>query len=74
MECLHAAAPSEPEAVLDKSWISHTESSNKAYTNRLEAELKVYKNNLIKESIRVCIYPLQGFSVEPGSTKLPNFL
>lgn len=61
VECLCAAAPSEPEAVLDKSWINHIESSNKAHTHRLEAELKIYKNNLIKESIRVRFAPGKAF-------------
>jgi 26S proteasome subunit RPN7 len=32
-----------------------TEKQNQAETQRLEAELKGYKNNLIKESIRVCL-------------------
>ncbi|KAK1768481.1 26S proteasome subunit RPN7-domain-containing protein [Phialemonium atrogriseum] len=53
VESLHMAAPSEPEAVFDQQWIDHTEMSNRADTHRLEAELKGYKNNLIKESIRM---------------------
>lgn len=52
-EMLRAAAPSEPEAQLDRAWVETTEKSNKAETHRLEAELKGYKNNLVKESIRV---------------------
>ena len=49
-------APNEPEAVRDDAWISTVDRHNQAETARLEAELKGYKNNLIKESIRVCSY------------------
>lgn len=46
-------APNEPEAQRDDAWIEKTEVENKAKTARLEGELKGYRNNLIKESIRV---------------------
>lgn len=52
-DCLRVAAPGEPEAQRDDSWIETTERANRAETTRLETELKGYKNNLIKESIRV---------------------
>ena len=52
-ECIRVAAPSEPEAQFDRAWEAATEKSNKAETHRLEVELKGYKNNLVKESIRV---------------------
>jgi COP9 signalosome complex subunit 1 len=51
---LAEVAPGEPEADLDKEWIEYTRKVVKAETERLEHELKGYKNNLIKESIRVC--------------------
>ena len=51
---LEAIAPNEPEAVRDDAWISTVDKQNQAETACLEAELKGYKNNLIKESIRVC--------------------
>jgi COP9 signalosome complex subunit 1 len=44
----------EPEARFDKDWADRTLKENAANTKRLEDELKGYKNNLIKESIRVC--------------------
>ena len=47
-------APGEPEAREDTSWSETTNAVTKAETARMEAELKGYKNNLIKESIRVC--------------------
>lgn len=50
---LEVIAPSEPEAVRDDAWISTVDRHNQAETARLEAELKGYKNNLIKESIRM---------------------
>jgi COP9 signalosome complex subunit 1 len=52
---LETIGPEEPEAVRDKAWVDRVEKQNQAETNRLEAELKGYKNNLVKESIRVCV-------------------
>jgi len=51
---LQEIGPQEAEAQRDQSWIDKTNKQNEAETIRLEAELKGYKNNLIKESIRVC--------------------
>jgi COP9 signalosome complex subunit 1 len=51
---LETIGPEEPEAIRDKSWIERTEKQNLAEAKRLEEELKGYKNNLVKESIRVC--------------------
>jgi COP9 signalosome complex subunit 1 len=53
VEHLRMASPTDQDAILDKGWIERTEQANKAETQRLDAELKGYKNNLIKESIRV---------------------
>ncbi|KAG9232239.1 26S proteasome subunit RPN7-domain-containing protein [Amylocarpus encephaloides] len=50
---LETIGPNEPEAVRDNAWIEQTERQNEAETQRLEAELKGYKSNLIKESIRM---------------------
>ena len=44
---------SEIEFQADSAWIEKKDKQNKAETTRLEHELKGYKNNLIKESIRV---------------------
>lgn len=52
-EQIRIAAPSEPEAQWDQTWADTTHKENTRETSRLEAELKGYKNNLIKESIRV---------------------
>lgn len=46
-------APGDEDGVLDQAWVEKIEKQNKAESNRLEAELKGYKNNLIKESIRM---------------------
>lgn len=54
VECLRAAAPSEPLASYDQAWLEGQEAANQMETTRLLTELKGYKNNLIKESIRVC--------------------
>ena len=43
----------DPDSKLDQVWIERKEKQNHAETVRLEHELKGYKNNLIRESIRV---------------------
>ncbi|KAG7290610.1 hypothetical protein NEMBOFW57_000613 [Staphylotrichum longicolle] len=53
VECLRIAAPSDQDATFDQTWLETQEKANKAETNRLLTELKGYKNNLIKESIRM---------------------
>jgi COP9 signalosome complex subunit 1 len=45
--------PNDPMAQLDANWIENKTKKVKAETDRMEHELKTYKNNLIKESIRV---------------------
>lgn len=40
-------------AVEDQAWVEKTRKATDRETERLESELKGYKNNLIKESIRV---------------------
>jgi COP9 signalosome complex subunit 1 len=50
-----AVAPNDPLATIDGEWASATNKRAKLETDRLEHELKAYKNNLIKESIRVRI-------------------
>lgn len=52
-EAIRIAAPNDPDAIRDEDWIERVTRENKAETARLENELKGYKNNLIKESIRV---------------------
>lgn len=53
VENLQDVKPSHPLAVADKAWVDRKVKLVKAETERLEHELKGYKNNLIKESIRV---------------------
>lgn len=50
---LHEIAPDSPEAKLDTAWMDRVNKMVKTETDKLEQELKGYKNNLIKESIRV---------------------
>ncbi|KAK8136628.1 26S proteasome subunit RPN7 [Apiospora sp. TS-2023a] len=52
-ECIRIAAPTESESQWDSAWVEKTDKANKLETARLEAELKQYKNNLVKESIRI---------------------
>ncbi len=53
MDSLHQIVPDDPDATPDLGWIDRTIKQVKTETDRLEQELKGYKNNLIKESIRV---------------------
>lgn len=53
IEALRQVAQDDPVAKFDKAWVESTKRSNKDETKRLEAELRGYKNNLVKESIRV---------------------
>ncbi|KAJ6258809.1 hypothetical protein Dda_6863 [Drechslerella dactyloides] len=50
---LQAYAPNDPDAKPDDDWIERTTRDVRQRTDRLEAELKSYKNNMIKESIRI---------------------
>ena len=54
VSCLREIAPSDADASPDVAWIESTKAQVKRNTDTLELELKTYKNNLIKESIRVC--------------------
>lgn len=49
-------APEDPEGVPDLGWVDSKTKQVKAEGDKLEQQLKGYKNNLIKESIRVCIF------------------
>ena len=53
VHALHKKAPKDPLAELDAEWIEKIKRLNGVETGKLDAELRGYKNNLIKESIRV---------------------
>ena len=53
VSALAELAPDDPDAVLNQTWVDTVRKQVKADTDKMEAELKGYKNNLIKESIRV---------------------
>lgn len=59
----------EREGEIDQAWIDRQERQNQEETRRAEAELKGYKNNLIKESIRVCHPSPRSFHLEAACTK-----
>lgn len=50
---LRQVSPSSLESTLDQAWADQANRSTKQIAEKLEGELKNYKNNLIKESIRV---------------------
>jgi COP9 signalosome complex subunit 1 len=58
VEELSKMAPNDPLALSDMDWATAVTKKAKAETDRLENELKAYKNNLIKESIRVSLNKL----------------
>ena len=58
VEQLRLLDSTSPESVIDRSWVESAARTTKVTTEKLEAELKNYKNNLIKESIRVRVQPL----------------
>lgn len=53
VEAFHKLAPSDPLANIDSDWMEEVSGKSQRKTDQLEKELKAYKNNLIKESIRV---------------------
>ena len=57
-----AAKDTTSHDLIDPTWAARQEKKNNAETSRLESELKGYKNNLIKESIRVRPTPPQHIS------------
>ncbi len=65
VKLLEEIAPEESEAKLDQQWIDRTTQEVTAETARLEQELKGYKNNLIKESIRVSRVHELGWDLPP---------
>lgn len=48
------ASKQEADDFIDPKWLGEQEKHNAAESKKLENELKQYKNNLIRESIRVC--------------------
>ena len=62
VDTLAEAAPEDPGAVPDTVWIERTKKMVKIETDKMELELKGYKNNLIKESIRVRNLPFNNDS------------
>ncbi|KAF7716564.1 Uncharacterized protein PECH_004365 [Penicillium ucsense] len=53
VRALAEVAPTESEATLDTVWVQKVQRQVQAQSERLEQELRGYKNNLIKESIRM---------------------
>ena len=50
---LHEIAPEDKDGIPDLAWVDKTSKKTKIDSDRLEQELKRYKNNLIQESVRV---------------------
>ena len=56
MSALREIVPNDPDATMDNAWVDRVKKQVKSETDKMELELKGYKNNLIKESIRVCYH------------------
>lgn len=54
--------PMEVQVAPDATWVEKRTKQIQAETDRLEAELKIYRNNMIKESIRVCVLHATRYS------------
>ncbi|KAL9063990.1 MAG: hypothetical protein Q9157_008001 [Trypethelium eluteriae] len=65
-QALFAISPDDPLAKADMTWADTRTKQIKAEGDRLEAELKGYKNNLIKESIRMGSEDLGNFAYSTG--------
>ena len=64
VSALHDIFPTDHNYITDLGWMDKTNKQVKAESDRLELELKGYKNNLIKESIRVgCAGPQMNHSL-----------
>lgn len=53
VKLLQTFSPGDSDAVLDAAWVDRTSREVADKSEKIEAELKSYKHNLIKESIRV---------------------
>lgn len=51
---LRDISPNDSDSTPDLDWVDRMKKQVKGATDKMELELKGYKNNLIKESIRVC--------------------
>ncbi|KAH7078712.1 COP9 signalosome-like protein complex subunit 1 [Paraphoma chrysanthemicola] len=66
VEELSSIAPADPAALTDTSWAEKKSRDTQLEQERLEHELKSYKNNLIKESIRMGNEDLGHFYYDTG--------
>jgi COP9 signalosome complex subunit 1 len=65
VEELSGIAPQDPAALTDTTWAEKKAQETHREQSRLEHELKSYKNNLIKESIRVRLcYTLSAYQLQ----------
>lgn len=56
MAILASVDPTDPDARTDEEWVDRVQRKVASDTERYDAQLKSYKHNLIKESIRVCTH------------------
>ncbi|KAJ5898680.1 COP9 signalosome subunit 1 (CsnA) [Penicillium tannophilum] len=66
VRALAEVAPDEEGASLDSAWVQEVQKGVRSQTDRLEHELRGYKNNLIKESIRMGNEDLGNHYYETG--------
>ncbi|KAF2031335.1 PCI-domain-containing protein [Setomelanomma holmii] len=66
VEVFSGIAPNDPAALMDTTWAEKKTRDTSHEQDRLEHELKSYKNNLIKESIRMGNEDLGHFYYDTG--------
>ncbi|KAK9456543.1 26S proteasome subunit RPN7-domain-containing protein [Dipodascopsis uninucleata] len=66
VEMLSKVDSHDPLATIDKAWVDEVSRSTRSVGDKLELELKSYKNNLIKESIRMGYSELGDFYFKVG--------
>ncbi|KAJ5765367.1 hypothetical protein N7520_004926 [Penicillium odoratum] len=66
VRALAEVAPNDESASLNSAWVQEVQRNVMAQTDRLEHELRGYKNNLIKESIRMGNEDLGNHYYETG--------
>lgn len=66
VERLHTIEPAIPLSTPDSEWVENISRENREQSEKLEQELKRYKNNLLKESIRMGQADLGDFYLAIG--------
>lgn len=67
VDCLRDVAPNDPDAQIDGAWVEKITKENAFRVHKLDGELKGYKNNLVKESVRLTQEELGALYADMGN-------